>query len=161
MSRPALSILFVFVLAAVLHSAAAAGWPPCETVLRAEAGHDTVYVYHDQAEWNCCATIVFEFAEAEDTLNLYEFETFEVGPCVCLCCFDLETWVAGVAPGEHLVRVLDGQSGAVLGQVWVTVQASQGVEPSLGFARQSECGGFTGIWPEGGATWGRVKVLFR
>jgi hypothetical protein len=70
---PILVVIFIFVLAEV----AAAGYPPCQGRVTAEVAGTTVMVYHLQAEWNCCATIVFDLVQAEDSLNVYERETFE------------------------------------------------------------------------------------
>jgi hypothetical protein len=124
-----------------------------------------IVVYHDQAEWNCCAEIEFELTAVQDTFNLYEFETFdEWGPCVCTCCFDLTTMITDVAPGDYLVRVYDGLSSELFGEAWVTVGAGVWGMTALGGTSQSPCGGWTTAVedpPSPSTTWGRVKALFR
>ncbi|KPJ59672.1 MAG: hypothetical protein AMJ46_09980 [Latescibacteria bacterium DG_63] len=162
MRRAVLSFLLMFAFTVLFFSSAYAGWPPCHDIVRAEAVGSTINVYHDQAEWNCCATMLFELFEVQDTFNLLEFETFEFGPCVCLCCFDLSTSILHVAPGEYLVRVINGHSGGIFGEVWVTVEEGPWDEPSLGGIAQSPCGGWgVGVEEPASSTWGRIKALYR
>ncbi|KPJ59692.1 MAG: hypothetical protein AMJ46_10095 [Latescibacteria bacterium DG_63] len=116
-----LVILLVLTSSVSFQSAALAGEPPCQDTVRAEGVGSTIVVHHDQAEWNCCATILFDLVEVQDTFNLYEIETFEVGPCDCICCFDLTTSIMNVTPGCYLVRALHAGTGEVFGEVWVTV----------------------------------------
>jgi len=138
--------------------AALAGEPPCLDSVRAQPSGSTILVYHDQAEWNCCATIEFSMVPAHDTLNVIETETFAVGPCHCNCCFDLSTSIVDLSPGTYLVRVLSSM-GEVFGEVSVTVEVGQFTDPVLGESSQSPCGG----WAIGkvNETWGYIKVLYR
>ncbi len=159
------SLLFLVAFTLCLSTNGLAGEPPCDDAVRAKASGNTIVVYHDQAEWNCCAEIEFELTAAQDTFNLYEFETFgEGGPCVCICCFDLTTMITDVAPGDYLVRVLDGLSGGLFGEVWVTVEPGVSGVTALGGTSQSPCGGWTTAVedpPIAETNWGRVKALFR
>ncbi|KPJ60580.1 MAG: hypothetical protein AMJ46_06200 [Latescibacteria bacterium DG_63] len=162
MQRVALTILLVFASTLFFCSSADGGFAPCQDTVRAEVVGNTINVYHDQAEWNCCATMVFELIAVQDTFNLLEFETFEVGPCFCICCFDLLTSIAHVPPGDYLVRVLSGHTGEVFGEIWVTVELGPWGEPWLGETAQSPCGGWNvGADDPASSTWGRVKALFR
>jgi len=160
MRKETLAIVLIFASLLVFSVVAQGDEPPCRDTVRAEAIGNTIQVYHDQAQWNCCANIEFELAQAQDTLNLFETETFEVGPCHCLCCFDLMTSIVDVAPGTYLVRVLAAETGELFGEVWVTVEIGQWGGPVLGEPSQSPCGG----WPIGverDSTWGRIKALYR
>lgn len=161
-------------VSAVVAWPAFAGWPPCADSVRAVVVIDNIYVYHDQAEWNCCATIVFDLEAHSDTFDLYESETYEMGPCDCICCFDLLTTITGVSPGGYLVRVLAAETGKLLGEVSVEVPGSftrssavsqpsgvHAVATGLGATLQSPCGGWTADVTEPGTTWGRVKAVFR
>jgi hypothetical protein len=163
MKRAILVSLAAAALVACFGFTAYAGEPPCNDTVGAQVMENTILVRHDQAEWNCCAEIVFELSVAQDTFNLYEFETFgEWGPCVCICCFDLTTTVRDVAPGDYLVRVLDGLSGEIFGEVWVTVEPELSGMASLGGTEQSECGGWiTAVKEPTSTTWSRLKVLYR
>ena len=160
MRKEPLAIVLIFASLLVFSVVARGNEPPCRDSVRAEAIGNTIQVHHDQAQWNCCAKIQFEFAQAQDTLNLFEIETFAVGPCHCLCCFDLMTSITDVAPGTYLVRVLAAETGELFGEVWVTVEIGQWGGPVLGEPSQSPCGG----WPIGverDSTWGRIKALYR
>ncbi|UCF79046.1 MAG: hypothetical protein JSW03_01950 [Candidatus Eiseniibacteriota bacterium] len=163
--KRAFSILILITVSAACYCLAAqAGDPPCNGSVSAGSSGSTIVVHHDQAEWNCCAEIEFELSASQDTLNLYEFETFgEMGPCLCLCCFDLTTTIEDVPPGDYLVRVLNGLSGELFGEVWVTVTWGLMGEISLGGTAQSPCGGWTTSVedPLPATTWGRVKTLYR
>ncbi len=162
MQKVTLSILLVSAFTILVCGSAAGGFPPCAGTVRAEDAGGAINVFHDQAEWNCCAAIVFQLSEVQDTLDLLEFETFEVGPCDCICCFDLSTSVLDVSPGEYLVRVLNGHTGEIFGEVWVTVQVGPGGACSLGETCQSSCGGWNASLVEvTNAPWGRIKSLFR
>jgi len=173
-----LSALFVCIFSfasAAVASIGFAGSPPCADTVRAVVVSNSIHVYHDQAEWNCCATIKFDLDAHADTLDLYESETYSVGPCHCLCCFDLVTTITGAAPGEYLVRVLEAESGELFGAVWVQVpevtpggdaasSVSSGVSActaGLGGSLQSPCGGWTADVTQPTTTWGRVKAVFR
>jgi hypothetical protein len=160
MRKEPLAIVLILASLLLFSVAAQGDEPPCRDSVRAEAIGNTIQVHHDQAQWNCCAEIQFEFAQAQDTLNLLEIESFAVGPCLCLCCFDLMTSITDVAPGTYLVRVLAAETGELFGEVWVTVEIGQWNGPVLGEHSQSPCGG----WPisvEPNSTWGRIKALYR
>jgi len=98
---------------------------PCEDSIYAVVYDDVVTVYHLGAFYNCCATIEYSMTVAGDTIDLTESETFEFGPCYCLCCFDLSTDISGLAPGAYLVRVWGYEYAepdlTLFGEVWVTV----------------------------------------
>ena len=152
-----------------------AGWPPCADTVRAVVVGNAIHVYHDQAEWNCCAAIKFDLDAHADTFDLYESEIFAGGPCLCNCCFDLLTTITGAAPGDYLIRVLAAESGGLFGEVWVQVpevvpggdaarSESSGVRAcvaGLGGSLQSPCGGWTTDVAEPRTTWGHIKAVFR
>jgi len=162
MRRVFLPVLLVFASTAFFCGSAQAGFAPCQDTVRAEAVGNTINVYHDQAEWNCCAEIVFDLHAVQDTFDLLEFETFEVGPCWCICCFDLSASIVDVPLGEYLVRVINGHTGGVFAEVWVTVEIGPWDEPSLGETAQSPCGGWSvGVEEPASSTWGRIKALYR
>jgi len=155
----AASILMMSASTLILVTSVRAGDPPCRDTVRAIAPENTIQVFHDQAERNCCATVAFDLVQAQDTLNLYESETFSVGPCHCNCCFDLSTSIENVEPGIYLVRVLDAVSGELFGEVSVTVEIGQFGQPALSPPSQSPCGGWA-IGVEPTSTWGRIKALY-
>jgi len=164
-------------------STVSAGTPPCQDTVRVEVVRNNIHVHHDQAEWNCCATIAFDLDARGDTLDLRESETFEVGPCHCLCCFDLVATITDVPPGDYLVRVLAAETGEVFGGVWVEVpevrlgiarpSGTREITPGapagsiqecaaeLGGTLQSPCGGWITDVEVASTTWGRIKALYR
>jgi len=161
MGKETLAVFLVVSSLLVFSIAAQGGEPPCSDTVRAQAIGNTIQVYHNQAQWNCCATIQFDLVPAQDTLNLLETETFSVGPCHCDCCFDLSTTIVDVTPGTYLVRVLDAQTGEVFGEVWVTVETGQLYPLGLGESSQSPCGGWAIGVVNQDSTWGRIKALYR
>jgi hypothetical protein len=135
-------------------------------VVTAGVDGSTITVFHDNAEWNCCAWIQFALVENGEMLDLYETEMGNF--CWCTCCFDLIATIEDVAPGTYLVRTIDAEGGQVLGQVWVTVEGPGATKAALGGSQQSPCGGWPTAVPddpghglEGIASWGLIKALYR
>jgi hypothetical protein len=152
----------------------AGAWPCADDTVRAVVVTNAIHVYHDEAEWNCCATIEFDLAAHADTFDLYESETYSGDPCFCSCCFDLLATITGAAPGDYLVRVLAAASGELFGEVWVNVpevvpggdaaaesSALSACAAGLGGTLQSPCGGWTVDVTQPQWSWGRVKTTFR
>lgn len=161
MRKKILPILLALASLLILSAAAQAGEPPCIDSVSAQSSGNTILVYHDQAEWNCCATIQFDMVQTDDTLNVFETETFATGPCHCDCCFDLSTNIMNVPPGTYLVRVLNAATDEVFGEVSVTIEVGQLGQPVLGESSQSPCGGWAIGETDVISTWGYIKALYR
>ena len=64
----------------------------------------TLHVVHSNATYNCCSEdIVISLVVEGNVLHLTE-EKVCPNPCPCLCCYDVEATVIGLAPGAHTVR---------------------------------------------------------
>jgi hypothetical protein len=82
------------------------GWPPCDNADSFElvVEDDRLTVTHFGTRYNCCPEdIEVTFAVEEGRLILTEQEIL-VMPCPCVCCYDVESTVAGLAPGQYLVE---------------------------------------------------------
>ena len=135
----------------------------CDNVVRAEVRDGVVYLYHEGAEWNCCAEIHFTMIQEENILHLLESEYFgDWGPCYCICCFDLMVVIVGLEPGIYTINVWDENMEILLGTVIVEIEGT-GKAGAIDSVYQSECGGWpTGLDPLNDIDeWGAIKSLFR
>jgi hypothetical protein len=65
---------------------------------------NTLHLMHKNATYNCCPDdIVVSLTVQGNTLNLKEEEILTT-PCYCLCCYDVESTVVDLPPGEYVVR---------------------------------------------------------
>ena len=65
---------------------------------------DRLAVTHLDATYNCCPDdIAVSLAVDEWLLTLTEQEIL-VLPCYCICCYEVQSTVAGLAPGEYTVE---------------------------------------------------------
>jgi hypothetical protein len=152
----------VLSLAALLALAAngSAEWPPCDEEIVLTTPPGTIEIVHNNVEYNCCAWIDIQIAQQPFTIDFYEWELFTIGPCFCLCCFDLEMAVGGLVPGDYTVRlwkVYYEVPPQLAGEWVVTVEGFS--EP---FVRTTylPCGE-TGTPEDETATWGVIKALYR
>lgn len=112
---------YLMVLVILLLSFPLFGQEPCTDTVFAKVIGDTVFVHHYGAYYNCCAVIEFEGDIHGDTVDIFEYETFPVGPCYCMCCFNLVLPILGLAPGKYLIRVFNEDGSVLFGMTWVTV----------------------------------------
>jgi len=68
-------------------------------------GPDTFRAAHGNAAYNCCldkieASVVLVESGGERLLVFTEKEILTI-PCICTCCYDVETSVPGLAPGPY------------------------------------------------------------
>jgi hypothetical protein len=64
----------------------------------------TLHVLHSNALYNCCLDdIVVSLTVEGTTLHLTEEEIL-TEPCPCVCCYDVESTVVGLAPGPYTVE---------------------------------------------------------
>ena len=62
-------------------------------------------IVHRDAAYNCCLDdITVSLTVQGDTLRLDEQEILTTIPCPCLCCYDVNSTVVGLAPGEYLLE---------------------------------------------------------
>jgi hypothetical protein len=91
-------------------------------------------------------------------IDVHEYEHLIEGGCDCLCCFDIQIVIAGLAPGDYTLSIIKHteHGGVELVGTWlVTVTGS--CPPSL-LTTYVPCSE-TGMAEE--TTWGVIKALFR
>jgi hypothetical protein len=85
-------------------------------------GHD-ISMKHSGAIYNCCATMVVDLIDQRPLLQLIERETYpQLGPCYCLCPYDLSARIPGLPPGTYRVEVWDESKTHLFGSAWVTIE---------------------------------------
>jgi hypothetical protein len=78
-----------------------------ECLLYQYDGASTLTVQHVNAPFNCCPVMGVEVTFEGDQITIVESETFDEGPCRCLCLFDLEIQIRDLPPGVYAIKVLD------------------------------------------------------
>jgi hypothetical protein len=68
-------------------------------------GSNTLLLMHVNAGFNCCPTLDFEIAVEGDTITIEEIEL--EGLCTCLCLFDVDFEIQGLAPGTYHLVVIE------------------------------------------------------
>jgi hypothetical protein len=101
----------------------AASW--LETV-RFVAGHDTLYVHHDSAWYNCCSKIKFDVEILDSVIDFVEVDT-STTPCLCVCHFDLESYFPGLARGIYTARLWMQNRDSLLGEAEVFVPGASSI----------------------------------
>ncbi len=167
--RPTCRIVTILLLV-LTASIGRAGGPWCTDTdgLRIEAAPaaGAVSLTHTGAMYNCCPEpILYDVAAAAGVLTVTE-RVLEESPCDCICCFDLETLVSDVPPGDWDVvfRWLDAESGSwreLTGSVTVTA-AVRADAPHAELVTPPECLVSTGVEPAASTgAWGLVKTIYR
>ena len=110
----------------------------CEDSVFAVVRGDTVVVHHTGAFYNCCAVVEYTFQIDESLIDIMEEETLPMGPCDCMCCFDLSVDLTGLNSGTYLIRVWNFDRSVLYGQVWVTV-GGLGSDSVIARVFQSDC----------------------
>ena len=80
---------------------------PCAEDDRVEftPGPGTLEVLHENATYNCCVDdIVISLSLEGSTLHLRETEILTM-PCDCMCCYNTEATVLGLAPGVYTAEL--------------------------------------------------------
>ncbi len=69
-------------------------------------GGSTLTLNHINAGFNCCAIVGAEIIIEDSLIMIVESETFDsLGPCFCLCLFDLEFEIINLPPGTYTIVV--------------------------------------------------------
>ncbi|HUT84573.1 MAG TPA: hypothetical protein VMX95_07975 [Thermodesulfobacteriota bacterium] len=79
-------------------------YPGCEAEgISARVEGNSIYVTHFNAVYNCCPDdIAVTLTVRGNRLVLTEKELLTT-PCRCLCCYNVETEIAGVKPGKYII----------------------------------------------------------
>ena len=131
----------------------------CDEEVRLETSDGTIEIFHLQTTYNCCCAVDNEVVQDGFWIDVHEYEQLIDGGCDCLCCFDIETVIAGLDPGDYTLSIIKHSEygGVELVGTWpVTVTGS--CPPSLvtTYVPCSE----TGMAGEE-TTWGVIKALYR
>lgn len=92
--------------------------------VRFTAGHDTLFVYHDSAFYNCCSKIRFDVESQDTILDFIEVDTAKA-LCNCMCHFDLRTYLKGLSRGRYTARLWNAERDSLLGEAIVFVPGSE------------------------------------
>jgi hypothetical protein len=81
-------------------------YPNCEPEgISARVEGSSIYLTHSNATYNCCPDdIKVTLFVIGNRLILGEKEILTT-PCDCICCYNVETEIAGVEPGKYIVLV--------------------------------------------------------
>jgi hypothetical protein len=134
----------------------------CDEEVSFEVSDGTIFVYHDQALFNCCCAVEFDVAVAGFEIDITEWEILEGGGCDCLCCFDLAVTIGGLEAGDYVVRVWkESQHGGseLIGTWGVTVDGESA--PLLHTAYLPCVSAAVDDATEFEGTWGVIKALYR
>jgi len=119
----------------------------------------TIVCHHEQTEFNCCASLDISVNVDEFDILILEEEWYEIGPCYCLCCFDCEITIGGLAPGPYSVSIwkvrFDGSFYVGSWDVEVDGEAASLIETLY-----IPCSSTT-VDPEEASSWGTIKALYR
>jgi hypothetical protein len=92
--------------------------------VRFTAGHDTLFVYHDSAFYNCCSKIRFDVEVNDSILDFIEVDT-ATNLCNCMCHFNLTTQLAGLAHSTYTARLWTAGRDSLLGEAVVVVPGTE------------------------------------
>lgn len=71
-------------------------------------GSDILHIKHTNAAFNCCPDTIYIEADRDNhTITLVEKEDLTGGGCLCLCLYDLEYSISGIAPHDYTIRVAE------------------------------------------------------
>lgn len=87
---------------------------------------NTLFVYHDSAFYNCCALFAFTVEIDGPVVDFIEADT-SAEHCHCMCRFNLESSIAGLAPGTYTVRLWTDDKTQMLGEAILTITGTAGV----------------------------------
>lgn len=69
-------------------------------------GASVLTLNHINAGFNCCAIAGAEITIDDNLITIIESESFDsLGPCYCLCLFDLELEIINITPGTYTIIV--------------------------------------------------------
>jgi len=134
----------------------------CEDLIYAWAMSDTIIVKHTGAYYNCCAVVVIAMETPEPfVVDFLETETLPMGPCDCMCCFDLDMWGFGFEPGHYTIRVWNDSRTVLYGETEVDVYKDPLTQVGFGEYIQSGCLNNSSVRDEPKeTTWGRIKSMY-
>jgi len=94
-----------------------------------EVKDNVAYIHHDDAYFNCCPHMVFEYRP--DTAGIIDiFEQDTLPSCWCMCYYNFTHRLKGLEPGVYLVRVWEstwsGEEYSLAGTTTFTILAEVG-----------------------------------
>jgi hypothetical protein len=71
-------------------------------------GESVLQINHINVGFNCCPMIAAEITVEDNLITIEESESFDtLGPCFCLCLFDVEYEITNLYPGEYTIRFVE------------------------------------------------------
>lgn len=64
---------------------------------------NTLYTVHRNATYNCCPDDIVVTLSVEGSVLALTEEEILTNPCYCICCYDVESTVVDLSPGEYTV----------------------------------------------------------
>lgn len=69
-------------------------------------GEGVLLLKHVNAGFNCCPVILADITIEGNLITITESETYDsLGPCYCLCLFDVNYEIINLQPGEYTIRI--------------------------------------------------------
>ena len=130
----------------------------CDEEVLFATSDGTIEISHLQTMYNCCCAVDSDVLQDGFWIDVHEYERLIDGGCDCLCCFDIEIVIAGLAPGDYTLSIIKHteHGGVELVGTWlVTVTGSCPPSVLTTYVPCSE----TGMSEE--TTWGVIKALYR
>jgi hypothetical protein len=88
--------------------------------VRFAAGHDTLFVYHDSAFYNCCSKIMFDVDFQDSIVDFIEVDTAK-NLCDCDCHFNLGSYLSGLPQRTYTARLWTEKRDSLLGETVIVV----------------------------------------
>ncbi|MBN1945221.1 MAG: hypothetical protein JW797_06060 [Bradymonadales bacterium] len=96
-----------------------------EPVFGAQGGPGRIDLWHDNAVHTCCVDVAMQYALDNGQVTVWEVESG--AHCDCICSYDLDASIKGLAAGIYTVTLLDGPAGQPVGEP-IEVTVSEGGE---------------------------------
>jgi len=146
------------VVLVVLFLVSLASAQTCDEEVFLTTSDGTIEISHLQTMYNCCCAVDSEVLQDGFWIDVHEYERLIGGGCDCLCCFDIEIVIAGLAPGDYTLSIIKHteHGGVELVGTWlVTVTGSCPPALLTTYLPCSETG------TDDETTWGVIKALYR
>ena len=94
--------------------------------VRFAAGHDTLFVYHDSAWYNCCSKIRYDVEVQDSVVNFIEVDA-ATSLCHFMCHFNLGSYLWGLSRGTYTARLWTARRDSLLGEAVIFIPGTNQV----------------------------------